>query len=60
MSDVLRETFKFFTVCTKLAEMTILYSKDLTTAKKKVTSTGARPDTTDYYWLSSPVPNHMS
>ena len=40
---------EFFTVCTKLAEMAILYSKDLTTAKKKVTSSGARPDATDYY-----------
>ena len=26
---------EFFTVCTKLAEMAILYSKDLTIAKKK-------------------------
>ena len=26
--------FEFFTVCTKFAEMAILYSKDLTTAKK--------------------------
>ena len=30
---------EFFTVCTKLAEMALLYSKDLTTAKK-VTSSG--------------------
>ena len=44
--------FEFFTVCTKLAEMAILYSKDLTTAKK-VTSSGARPDATDYYWSSA-------
>ena len=29
-------TVEFFTVCTKLAEMAILYSKDLTTAKKKL------------------------
>ena len=28
-------TFEFFKVCTKLAEMAILYWKDLTTAKKK-------------------------
>ena len=28
------ETIEFFTVCTKLAEIAILYSKDLTTAKK--------------------------
>ena len=27
-------SIEFFTVCTKLAEMAILYSKDLTTAKK--------------------------
>ena len=37
--------------------MAILYSKDLTTAKKKVTSSGARPDATDYYWFRSPVPD---
>ena len=54
------ETFEFFTVCTKLTEMAISYSKDLTTAKKIVTSSGARPDATDYYWFWSPVPNHMS
>ena len=51
--------FEFFTVCTKLAEMTILCSKDLTTAKK-VTPSGARPDATDYYWFRSPVLNQMS
>ena len=50
---------KFFTVCTKLAEMAILYSKHLTIAKK-ITSSGARPDATDYYWFRSPVPNQMS
>ena len=33
-------TFQFFTVCTKLAEMAILYSKDLTTAKKKLPPVG--------------------
>ena len=27
-------TIEFFTVCTKLAEMALLYSKDLITAKK--------------------------
>ena len=53
-------TFEFFTVCTKLAEMAILYSKDLTTAKKRVTSSGVRPDATDYYWFRSPMPNQMS
>ena len=31
-----------------LAEMAILYSKDLTTAKK-VNSSGARPDARDYH-----------
>ena len=31
---------EFFTVCTKLAEMAILYSKDLTTAKKKLPPVG--------------------
>ena len=49
-------TFEFFTVCTKLAQMAILYSKHLTRAKKKVTSSGAQPDATDYYWFRSPVP----
>ena len=38
-----RSSFEFFTVCTKLAEMALLASNDLTTAKK-VTSSGARPD----------------
>ena len=31
---------EFFTVCTKLTEMAILYSKDLTTAKKKLPPVG--------------------
>ena len=31
---------EFFTVCTKLAEMAILYSKDLTTAKKELPPVG--------------------
>ena len=31
---------EFFTVCTKLAEMAILYSKDLTKAKKKLPPVG--------------------
>ena len=51
--------FEFFTVCTKLAEMALLYSKELTTAKK-VTSSGVRPDARDYYWFRSPMPNHKS
>ena len=37
-------------------EMALLASKDLTTAKK-VTSSGARPDTRDYYWFKSPMTN---
>ena len=36
----LNAPFEFFTVCTKLAEMAILYSKDLTTAKKKLPAVG--------------------
>ena len=39
-----------FTVYTKLAEMPLL---DLTTAKK-VTFSGAQPDTRDYYWFWEP------
>ena len=35
-----RWPLEFFTVCTKLAEMAILYSKDLTTAKKKLPPVG--------------------
>ena len=31
------QSIEFFALCTKLTEMAILYSKDLTTAKKKVT-----------------------
>ena len=52
-------TIEFFTVYTKLAEMALLASKDLTTAKN-VSSSGARPDARDYYWFRSPVPNQMS
>ena len=33
-------TIEFFTVCTKLAEMALLYSKELTTAKKKLPPVG--------------------
>ena len=33
-------TGEFFTVCTKLAEMAILYSKNLTTAKNKLAPVG--------------------
>ena len=51
---------EFFTVCTKLAEMAILYSKDLKTAKKRVTSSQTRPGARDYYWFRSPMHNHMS
>ena len=35
--------FEFFTVCTKLAEMAILYPKDLRTTKKKLPSVGLDP-----------------
>ena len=57
---LVRQQIEFFTVWTKLAEMATLYSKDLTTAKKKVTSSGAQPGTKDYCWFRSPMPNHMS
>ena len=43
-------TIEFFTVYTKMAEMALLASNDLTTAKK-ATSSGARPDARDYYWV---------
>ena len=36
------------------------WQKYLTTAKIKVTSSGAQADATDYYWFRSPVPNQMS
>ena len=39
----LHYAIEFFTVCTKLAEMAILYSKDLTTAKKKLSPVGLNP-----------------
>ena len=45
-------TFELFTVITKLAEMAVLASKDLT-AVKKVTSNGARSDANDYCWFKS-------
>ena len=35
------ESFEFFTVCTKLAEMAILYSKHSTTAKKSYLQWGS-------------------
>ena len=38
-SDV--SAIEFFTVCTKLAEMAILYSKDLTRAKKSYLQWGS-------------------
>ena len=34
------KTIEFFTVCTKLAEMALLSSKELTTAKKKLPPVG--------------------
>ena len=49
------DSFEFFTVCTKLAEMAILYSKDLTTAKESYLQWGS---TCCYRLLL--VPNQMS
>ena len=54
-----RHVIEFFTVCTKLAEMALLYSKDLTTTKN-VTSSGVRPDARGFYWFRSPMPNYLS
>ena len=34
------QSCEFFTVCTKLAEMAVLYSKDLTTARKRLPPVG--------------------
>ena len=48
-----------FTANTKLAEMALLASKDLSTAKK-VTSSGAQPDARDYYWFKSPMLKQLS
>ena len=55
----LEQLFEPFTVNIKLAEMAVLASKDLTTAKK-VTSGRVRPDARDYYWFRSPMPNQLS
>ena len=52
-------SIEFFTVYTKLPEIALLESKDLTTAKK-VNSSCARPDAKDYYWFKSPMPSQMS
>ena len=52
-------TIEFFTVCTKLAEMTLLTSRDLIAAKI-VISSRARPDARNYYWYKSPMPNQLS
>ena len=54
-----RSTIEFFTVNTKLVEMVVLASKDLTTAKK-VTASGAPPDARDYNWSRSSMPNRLS
>ena len=43
-------TLEFFIVNTKLAEMAVLASKDLTSAKISYLQWGARPDARDYYW----------
>ena len=55
----LEQLFEPFTVNIKLAEMAVLASKDLTTAKK-VTSCRVRPDARDYYWFRSPMSNQLS
>ena len=52
-------TYEFFTVYTKLAEVALLYSEDLTTSKKD-TFDGARPDERDYYWRKSPMSGQLS
>ena len=55
-TSMLALTFEFFTVNTKLSDMAILASKDLTAAKKlspvglDLMITGSR----DYYWFKSP------
>ena len=51
-------SLEFFTANTKLVDMTVLASKDLTTAKK-VTPSGAQPDSRDYYWFKSPMLNQL-
>ena len=51
---IIADTMEFITVCTKLAEMALLASKDLTAAKK-VTSSVAPPDARDYYWFRGPI-----
>ena len=42
---------EFFTVYTKLEEMAVMASKDLTTETKN-TPSGARPDAKNYNWFS--------
>ena len=44
--------FEFFTVCTN----GIIGINGFNNSKK-VTSSGARPDARDFYWLKSPMPN---
>ena len=39
--------------------MEVLASEDLTTARK-ITSNGAEPDASDYYWFRSRIPNQLS
>ena len=52
-------SLQFFIVNTKLAEMAVMASNGLTTAKK-FTSSGARPDARDYYWIRSPMSYQLS
>ena len=56
MSTYFCATFEFFTVYTKLVEIVVLASNDLTTVKKTTSSGGAR----DYYWFRNPVPSQLS
>ena len=53
---IFRVDTRFFTVCTKLAEMALLASKDLR-ATIKVTSSVARADARYYYRFKSQIPN---
>ena len=48
-----------FITNTKLAEMTVLTSKDLTKAKY-VTSSGAQPQARYYYCFRSPMPHQLN
>ena len=58
-TTTISETIEFFTVNTKLSEMAVLASKNLTTAKK-VTTIEALPDARNYYWFKSSMLNQLS